>query len=193
MLAQDAPPDRKRAAGMNRFQERGFTLIEMIVVVGLLGVLLAIAVPGLQRARQAGNEGAAIGSLRAVASAQQMYAATCASGYYAPSLTVLGTPPPGALPFISPDLGAADPVEKSGFTFTVGSSIGPAAAAPISCNGTAAGSSTGGYYALATPTLGAGTHAYGVNGLGTIYFAQQMAPLAMTDMSAPPGARPIPE
>jgi prepilin-type N-terminal cleavage/methylation domain-containing protein len=178
---------------MTRTQERGFTLIELLIVVGLLGVLLAIAVPGLLRARQAGSEASAIGSLRTISSAQYMYAAACASGYFAPGLLSLGTAPPTGPAFISPDIGYADIVVKSGFTFTIRTTTGASPASPASCNGVAAGASLGGYNAVATPAVGMGTKAFGVNPLGTIYWAAQMVPLAMTDTSAPDGARPIPE
>ena len=73
--------------------------------MAIIGIIAAIAVPGLLRARISGNEASAIGSLRAVSSAQSTFAASCGGGGYAEPGGARQRPLGGSA-FISPDLGA---------------------------------------------------------------------------------------
>src|SRR5918996_230699 len=102
---------------MKTGNNKGFTLIELLIVVAIIA---AIAVPGLLRARIAGNEASAVGSLRAVNSANLNWMTNCAAGRgYASELSDLGiAPSSGGQPFISPDLSAAGTISKSGYDIT---------------------------------------------------------------------------
>jgi uncharacterized RDD family membrane protein YckC/type II secretory pathway pseudopilin PulG len=84
-----------------------------LTAVPVVGIVAAIAVPGLLRARMSGNEASAIGALRAINSAQESYAAQCRG--YARSLPSLGA----AGNFLTSELTTAETVTRSGYQFTV--------------------------------------------------------------------------
>ena len=154
----------------------------VILVVAVIGIMAAIAVPGLLRARMSGNEAAAIGSLRAINSAEASYASTAGNGGYAVALSVLAAACPGAAQgFISPDL-SQDPTVKSGYTFTLEEAGG--GRGRNDCNGIPTGLD---YFATAVPvTVGTtGNRAFSTSGAGTIFFdASGVAPNRAATLAA---------
>ena len=165
--------------------DQGFTLIELLIVVAIISIIAAIAVPGLMSAKVHGNETSAITALRATNAAQLLYSTGCGNGAYASSYTVLGTPPPGSQQtYISDDMGRQATPIKNGYTFAMAGGAG-AAAGPPDCNGTATITT---YLATAVPqTFGTtGNRSFAVNMSGSIWYVPAAAP--PTEPFGPPAA-----
>lgn len=82
--------------GQSSQENRGFSLIELLIVVAIILVIAAIAIPNFMRSRIAANESASVQNMRNINTANVVYSSTYGVGY-APSLAALG-PPPGASP-----------------------------------------------------------------------------------------------
>jgi uncharacterized RDD family membrane protein YckC len=152
-----------------------FAVLLLAMSIPVMGIIAAIAIPGLLRARMAGNEASAIGSLRTIQTAQQNYSAFC--GGYAPDLAELTRR--GSVAF--EDVTGSS-FRRSGYTITMETPQGAVAVAnpPAGCIGTVSD-----YLAQAVPVTPGST--------GLRYFATDGGGAILQDSNATfANATPLP-
>jgi type IV pilus assembly protein PilA len=144
--------------------QKGFSLIELLVVVAIILIIAAIAIPNLLQARVAANEASAVGSLRTINTAMITYVDNYPTVGFAPTLVGLGgtscaPPDPTSACLIDTLLASGT---KSGYTFN-STGIG--------------GTPNGQYFAVGSPISGSGNRSFCSTEDGTIHYDPTGSPI----------------
>jgi len=120
---------------MRKLNKKGFTLVEIMIVVAIIALLAAIAIPNLLRTRLNANEGAAIGNMHALVTALGSFQAAQSPPAYPTTLGALGSANP---PYVDAVLAPPGMVgTKQGYTFTytnASANVYTITASPVTAN-----------------------------------------------------------
>jgi type IV pilus assembly protein PilA len=128
------PEGKKFAArSMAKFQS-GFSLIELLIVVAIILIIAAIAVPNMLKSKMSANQASAVANIRTITTASVSYWVTYANGY-PPNLTTLGGvgAPTCNGAILIDEILTAPPFQKSGYQYNLVGDQGPVANPPAGC------------------------------------------------------------